>query len=331
MTRKVSTVLVALAICALLLPMTVYGAANKAAPAAGKKTPFTGTEVSVAPPEGGIWLSDGVTLFFMDATFLSYDEMTDPRVTGNVTLIGNGMWELPYQTGPMWGDVHGENDANHDGPEWDGYWVGMRSLNDEGNIETWLVSTLVGAGPYEGLVVYWYGTKVEVPGETEPIQVSGYIVEARGGPGDLPFQVRGSRVDRLTVCPGIVLSPPPEDPENPYGAIGKVDIVSDVNQSSHVGRCVDQGVGLLNLETGAVSMMGISATANKDKVYWVAVGTPAGADVMDVTVHWAGGTGLFEAAVGGFSALLPSSPQPTDDPMVFLSTFDYTARGTIRY
>jgi hypothetical protein len=73
---------------------------------------------------------------------------------------------------------------------------------------------------------------------------------------------------------------------------------------------------------------GTLTSANGDQLYWVATGTSFGpTGPVDLTLHWAGGTGRFEAAAGAIHG--PLELQPTDDP--FLMEFDLEARGTIQY
>jgi len=94
---------------------------------------------------------------------------------------------------------------------------------------------------------------------------------------------------------------------------------------------------------GAMAILGTSISADseqRDVLHWVAqattnlrtlVTTNLGRAVITAEVHFAGGTGRFEDATGGFSGRVAELISPTPAPTVFQNTFQYQAAGTIRF
>jgi hypothetical protein len=309
-----------LAACTLCLPATALGS--------GGKTYFKGKE-TLKFPVPGIQFTDGTSGFIMGWRFYALEEMDDPRVSGDSVIGWNAILDLGAFTGPQWGNFHVENS----GGNWDGYWWGAISVGDSGSAD-YLECTAVGSGEYEGLVARWtYSGEGFSSGL--PLHASGYIVEAKGGPAARPFLVKGSRVDQLRMVHGVFINPASGDLLG-FGVLGKVDILKGGGQGSHAGLYTEQGLGLLDPATGAVTAMGFETTANGDLLHWVASGittlSPDGQTaVFEGTVHFAGGTGRFEAASGGFNGFFEEKLEATEDPLASLAKYDYCARGTIRY
>jgi hypothetical protein len=64
---------------------------------------------------------------------------------------------------------------------------------------------------------------------------------------------------------------------------------------------------------------------------WVCSGN-LNPEEMSVQVDFCGGTGRFEAVVGGFDVEAEAQPlEPTDDPGIFTKSYCYSGSGTIRY
>ena len=94
---------------------------------------------------------------------------------------------------------------------------------------------------------------------------------------------------------------------------------------------------------GAMAILGTSISADseqRDVLHWVAqattnlrtlVTTNLGRAVITAEVHFAGGTGRFEDATGGFSGRVTQLISPTPTPAFFQNTFQYEAAGTIRF
>ncbi len=138
----------------------------------------------------------------------------------------------------------------------------------------------------------------------------------------------------MQVVFGMLLDPLTLKPTGKIGVLGRGEIVSGIGEDSHAGRIQDEGVGLIDPETGISSMLGRAKTANGDLTYWVADAGPGPDPDSKLTianVHMTGGTGRFTDAVGGFSIRFSETLEPTSDPMVVLGSFSFRGRGTIRY
>ncbi len=311
-----------------LITFSVAVLASNFAWAEAKKTPFTVREV-ITNANWGTMLTDGTNIFLTRTTMTAEEAATDPRVSGMSTVTMQVIVDRTM-SGPMWGSIRYENG----GGWWEGYWQGTRTpfLDAEGKPHTLseIQVTAIGKGGYEGLVARWNYSGVDSL-QTSILDGSGYIIEAKGGPGDRPLQVKATRVDQLVLHRCMVLDPATFRPTGQFGIIGTADIVKEVGEMSHAGRYTNQGSGLVDPATGTVSVLGTVTAANMDQIYWVAEGImDLGTGVFDGGVHIMGGTGRFEDAVGGFSGQMTENIQPTEDPMVFLGTFSYSAKGTIR-
>jgi hypothetical protein len=288
-----------------------------------KRTYFTGTETETIG-SFGTWITDGQRLYISGATLLGAEDASDPRVSGQATIGVNAIWDAQTWAGPMWGTFHV---VNSDG-EWQGHWQGERTFA-EGHVYSVIVATAVGHGAYEGLVARWTYTGVDVD-QTQQLLFTGFIVEAKGGPGDRPFRVSATRTERLEIHPGVIITPGTMPPYEPAMAM-TFDIVEEVGQAAHLGRVRNAGTGMV-LPTGEISGCGTATAANGDRLHWVVEGMEDPATgVASVVLHVGGGTGALEAAVGRAGGEVSPMWEPTDDPLVFLSHFSYIAAGTIRY
>ncbi len=314
--------LVLLAGCALVLPTVGLGDAQKKY--------FTGTETFLWPDFGQAQqFTDGVTGFVSGFQFHAQERMTDDRLSGESIIGWNAILDLATFSGPQWGSFHLENA----GGAWDGYWQGTISSED-GHVTDHIVCTAVGSGNYEGRIAVWdYQGKDWSLGN--PLNATGYIVEAKGGPADLPLLGIGSRVDRVQLVPGVFLNPANPNEVLREGVLGRIDIQGEA-QVSHSGRCKEQGLGIFDPASGAVTGMGNQETANGDLISWVVGGTttlsPDGETAVFTGLgHIAGGTGRFEAATGGFQCNFLEQMEPTDDPLVSVARYTYRVLGKIRY
>jgi len=182
------------------------------------------------------------------------------------------------------------------------------------------METGVGSGTLAGLVARWTITAVDVD-LGNPFVGGGYIVEAKGGLGDRPMQSRSEGVESVD----LVFFP--SQPPMPL-PVANWEILTEVAQVSHLGRSTNQGLGMLDLITGQVTGSGTLTSANGDQLYWVATETSLGpTGPVDLTLHWAGGTGRFDAATGAING--PLELEPTGDPS--LMNFSLNAEGSIRY
>jgi len=291
--------------------------------AEAKRTYFTIVENPVGGPSIGEVFTDGQQLYLL-GTESSYEEIaTDPRLTGPKVITFDAIFEPPALIGRMWGRSH----KQHPDGAWDGYWTGTRTaFNDPDgtpHVRSTITSLAVGSGAFEGLVVRWDITAVDATPGT-PMSGSGYIVEAKGGPGERPMTWKATRTEELVIHAGMFL------PSGPFGAIGTFDLLSEFGEGTHLGRSTNDGFGLIDLRSGRISGGGRLATASKDLLDWVATGSvDLATGEATVTVHFAGGTGRFEAAVGEMSGSF--TPVWEGGPLVLHSTYDWSGKGAIQY
>jgi hypothetical protein len=298
-------VAVGLALSATCLPTTAL---------AEKKTAFTSRETDTRQ-NAGLWLTDGKQAFAFGGRSGLVEEASDPRVAGSGWYSINAVVDLQTGASTFWGEFHIENARG----AWHGYWQGKEG--SEG-----LSATLTGSGKYEGLVSRWTSTS---HGGEDGVRWSGYIVE--NGPGDVPLKITGWRIEQLEVIPGMVLDPITMMPTGKFGAIGKGTLVSGGGKASHMGPFTDRKqVGLLcftSETTADVSSMGIVEAVNGDLFKWVAFGTANLAEsAFDVSIHFAGGTGRFDHAVGSFDFETKHQPEGADN-----IRYSYSALGRVRY
>ena len=101
--------------------------------------------------------------------------MSDPRISGDETVVVNYHFSLMpepvYVTGPMWGTSRIENK----GGSWDVVWTGVR---DERGF-AYIHGMALGQGGYEGMKAHYTGMR-EDPDETLPFEYVGYIIEPDG-------------------------------------------------------------------------------------------------------------------------------------------------------
>jgi hypothetical protein len=315
---------------ALALVLSTLGLMLALAPSASagaKKTYFTSLGSSMVGPLGGTLFIELVPpngrLYAIGAGFASDEVATDSRLTGRAEIRTSGAFDLPASPSPIWGTYHLEN---QDGA-WDGYWTGSRTAFTDStgpHLLTRNFTTAVGSGAYKGLVVRAEVTAVDVHlPNPAPTLTTGYIIEAKGGPSERPMQSRSEGTERVEIHPGFFVAPPVGE-----GAMVTWEILSEVAQVSHLGRSANQGVGLLNPLTGEVSGAGALTSANGDRLYWVATGWSLGpSGPVDLTLHWVGGTGRFEAAARSIRGTLELDA--TGD--LSLMDLSLNAQGAIRY
>ncbi len=293
------------------------------------KIPFTATEwATIQSVETGF--TDGTTLFITGITSSTVDLASDSRVSGNGTAVTAGaVLDLATMTGQLWGRIHIENPRG----QWDGYWQATRTLED-GHTLLLITGTAAGSGDYDGFAAYWSWKAVD-PDLGNPSVGTGYIVPAKNAPGDRPLRVSGLRTDQLQMIPGVFLKPFTTEVIG-TGAMGRVDILSGVGNSSHLGRYTEQGLGIFDPRTGAITAMGSDSGMRGEQVLWIAEGTtelsPDGKTaVFNGGVNLAGGTGAFETATGGFPLAIEEHMESTDDGMTATAKYSYGAQGKIRY
>jgi hypothetical protein len=247
------------------------------------------------------------------------------------TVICSGIWRT-NKVGLLWGSFR----LGNIGGAWDGYWQGTNFF-ENGQLHMSRAMTAEGHGVYEGLVFRATSTAVD----SGPIQWTGCVVNDRQG--SRPYQLKGLRVDCAQQITGVLLDPLTLRPTGTKGALMRINIVTEVGEATYLGRTKEQGLGLLDPVTGVCSMMGTAMPAENEGrgvLQWVAQATTdlrtiAKTDlksgVTSAEVHFAGGTGQFEDATGGFSGPVAQLISPTPAPTFFQNTFQYKAVGTIRF
>jgi hypothetical protein len=291
--------------------------------AVAKKTYFTG-ESAQRIGYLGTCITDGGKLYIRGAVLSGNDTTTDPRVTGESIFGLDAIWDRVRYTGQMWGSLR---IANSEG-EWNGYWQGTNGSSDQ-NIITSVVATAVGSGAYKGLLARWTYSGIDVD-QTHKISISGFIVEAKAC--ILPLQVSATRTERITLHPGLIVTPPAKPPYS-EATVATVDIVEEVAQISYIGRTRNAGTGLILPHTGDFSGTGTAITEDGDLIHWVVVGKVGfgmGKFEAAVKVYVAGGTARFEAAVGEISTAISAKIDYSEDPSVFTVTFSYPANGIVK-
>ena len=161
-----------LVLVSLLLLTLVFSTSLVSANA--PKSYFTGDE-AIGPPTGGTMKVVDGKLHLRGVVQPGVDTTSDPRTTGDVTIVVNAVWTLPELTGPMWGTFRLENG---DGA-WYGRWQGKRTL-EGGDIISTIQVTGHGSGEYEGLIGKWNYSAVNAGPDNPYFEISGYILEPHG-------------------------------------------------------------------------------------------------------------------------------------------------------
>jgi hypothetical protein len=309
--------------CGVALALAAF-----AAPA--REAPFTATEVATWV-NFGTALDNGTNLLMLNARASAVVTASDPRVAGTGTVICSGIWHTS-KVGLLWGSFRLVNI----GGTWDGYWQGTNSL-ENGHVLTSVGMTAEGSGVYQGLVFRATSTAVD----SGPVQWTGCIINDLQGPR--PYQLKGLRVDRAMNVTGMLLDPLTLRPTGTCRTLAWIVIGSQGEEASYLGRTTEEGLGLLDPVNGVCSMRGTAIPADceqRDVLHWVAqattdlralVTTNLRTAVISAEVHFAGGTGRFADATGGFSGRVAELVSPTPVPTVFHNTVQYEAAGTIRF
>ena len=298
--------------------------------AAESETPFTSTSVTTWV-NCGTAIDNGTNLMMLNARARVLIRASDQRVAGAGTLTFSGVWRT-NELSLLWGNLRLENI----GGTWEGYWHGTNCLQ-HGHMVMSLVTTAEGSGVYQGLVFSATSTRVDYG----PIQSTGHIIKA--SQEARLYHVKGLRVDRAVKFSGALLDPLTLSPTGTRGTVALIVLGSQGGEASYLGRTREEGVGLLDPVTGMCSIMGTSTAVDGEQLgvlRWVAesttglsklIGTNTERAVVTAEVHFAGGTGRFEDATGGFGGRLIGLVSPTPVPTVFSNTFQYEAAGAIRF
>ncbi len=139
------------------------------------RTDYTGSEVcgDVIMSDARVWFSDGGLMHVRNGWIGCTDDVTDPRISGEVfvTVSWNFKFTPQHPYGPMWGKIFLDNDGGY----WEGSWVG-EITEFEGN--SYIYAVMRGYGDYEGLQARANYFKDSPMSST--YQVSGFIMEPGG-------------------------------------------------------------------------------------------------------------------------------------------------------
>jgi len=129
------------------------------------KIPFTGTETLGAIIDPGSTTQENGRLVIRGMVQQAQDNVTDPRVSGDLTIEINAYFDASTFSGPMWGTFILKNN----GGKWLCAWIGQRSVKGVSTLDAWGY----GADGYEGLMAHWnYVRHSSDP--NDPFTIKGY-------------------------------------------------------------------------------------------------------------------------------------------------------------
>ena len=151
--------------------IVVFGA-WRSAMAQAVRMPYRGLSTYVADSDSGRQcVTANRVLHVRNAKQLWVDDVSDPRIRGDVTLTVNVNFQLAplpvFGYGPMWGTIRVENA----GGSWEGSWVGKRTAQGHSFVQV----ALKGKGLYDGLHARADYVRT-TPNPTAPFEVSGQIL-----------------------------------------------------------------------------------------------------------------------------------------------------------
>ena len=140
--------------------------------AKAQRTPFIGTSNFGETIDAGEWtfLPNG-NVRARGIVEIYHDFNTDPRVTGEETIVSNGNFRPAPSSeiglaGHLWGTFHIENE----GGAWDGTFTSEITADGE----YFYRGIAHGSGGYEGLVGHWIAYR---DGHSGPFTLTGWILE----------------------------------------------------------------------------------------------------------------------------------------------------------
>ena len=140
------------------------------------RTEYEGVEHYVEQlSPGRQWVSEDGVLHIRGAQDAMRDEVSDPRLCGDVVVTANANFHFAdppvFVYGPMWGTFRIDNDGGY----WEGSWVGERSEQGFSSIR----GILRGREAYEGLQARMNYVR-ESPYPTDPFLIHGVVMEPGG-------------------------------------------------------------------------------------------------------------------------------------------------------
>ena len=130
------------------------------------KLPFAGTETMGAVMTPGSTTQENGRLIIRGMVQQAQDAVTDPRVSGDLTIEVNAYFDASTFSGPMWGTFILENNRG----KWLCAWIGQRTAQGDSTIDAWGY----GVGEFEGLMAHWNYARQNLD-PNSPFAIQGYI------------------------------------------------------------------------------------------------------------------------------------------------------------
>ncbi len=164
--KKISIVILFVALTLAAIASPAYAEAER--------TSFTGVETLLGPvdPNPGVGVCVGGMCRGTGFVWQAIEATTDPRASGQMTIVVNSIGHLNNGVSPMWGTFRIANDLG----EWNGTWSGSHRLVDGNDIVN-IQGTARGSGGLAGLVSQWRWTGLNVSQDNPYHQISGTIIE----------------------------------------------------------------------------------------------------------------------------------------------------------
>jgi hypothetical protein len=152
----------------------VIALAALASPAVAKttKTAFTGRETILGPIDPGVTKCNGGMCLTTGAVWKGIEDTTDPRASGDMTIVVNSTYPFHNAVSPMWGTFRIVNGIG----EWNGTWNGSHRLVGVNDIVD-IRGVAHGSGGLTGLISNWHWTGLNVSWENPYHEISGTILE----------------------------------------------------------------------------------------------------------------------------------------------------------
>jgi hypothetical protein len=132
------------------------------------KISFTGIEQMGAVVNPGSTAHENGRLIIRGMVQQAQDSVTDPRLSGDLTIEVNAWFDAATFSGPMWGTFIMENKNG----KWLCAWIGQRTAEGKSTLEAWGY----GIDRYEGLTAHWNYVRQD-PDPNAPFSIDGYVMK----------------------------------------------------------------------------------------------------------------------------------------------------------
>lgn len=131
---------------------------------------FTGIERLGSVINPGSTTQENGRLIIRGMVQQAQDDVTDPRLSGDLTIDVNAWFDASTFSGPMLGTFILENKNG----KWLCAWIGRRTPNGGSTLEAWGV----GLDQYDSLQAHWNYTR-QNPDPNAAYTIKGYILQAK--------------------------------------------------------------------------------------------------------------------------------------------------------